>query len=51
MSIFYIIVLLAMVNAVCQLFVGLIQIIGDIEMRTASTMIENIVKIIRNMIT
>ena len=37
-----------MVDAVCQLLVGLIQIIRDIEMRTASTAIQNKVKIVGN---
>ena len=48
LSLFFIIVLPAMADAVCQLFVGLIQIIGDIEMRTASATIQNIVKIVCN---
>ena len=37
-----------MVDAVCQLLVGLIQIIRDIEMRTASAEIQNKVKIVGN---
>jgi len=45
---FFIVILPAMVNAVCQLLVGFIQIIRDIEMRTASAANQNKVKIVGN---
>jgi hypothetical protein len=48
LGIFYIVILPAIVDAVCQLLVGLIQIIRDIEMRTASAAIQNKVKIVGN---
>ena len=48
LGIFDIVILPAIVDAVCQLLVGLIQIIRDIEMRTASAAIQNKVKIVGN---